>query len=82
VRQRIDHTSLEDIGTQLLDDIVSKDPRATQGIGGDNMTFLLVDLRTKSRNKHSLPVNHNSMDDDHTHNQDIGTNNDLQDITP
>jgi len=51
VRQRIDNTPLSDIGVELLDKIVSKDPRATQGIGGDNMTFLIVDLKSKKRSK-------------------------------
>jgi len=33
----------------MLDDIVSKDPKASQGIGGDNMTVLIVDLLPKTR---------------------------------
>ena len=31
---------------EMLDDIVSADPRASQGIGGDNMTIMIVDLLT------------------------------------
>ena len=33
----------------MLDEIVSKDPRETQGIGGDNMTVMVVDLMPQSR---------------------------------
>lgn len=72
VRQRIDHTSLTDIGTQLLDDIVSKDPRATQGIGGDNMTFLLVDLKSASRSlRANKSTDDNAMEDKPTHDQNV-----------
>jgi len=41
--------SLTDIGAQLLDDILSTDPRVTQGIGGDNMTVMIVDLQPHKR---------------------------------
>lgn len=33
----------------MLDTIVSVDPKATQGIGGDNMTVLIVDLLPHTR---------------------------------
>merc|ERR1711862_321139 len=49
VRQRIETTPLADIGAEMLDRIVSKDPRVTQGIGGDNMTCLIVDLKSTNR---------------------------------
>lgn len=49
VASRIDTMSLVDIGKKLLDDIISVDPRATQGIGGDNMTIMIVDLQPHSR---------------------------------
>jgi protein phosphatase/protein phosphatase 2C family protein 2/3 len=37
------------IGVKMLDDIISDDPRATQGIGGDNMTIMIIDLQPESR---------------------------------
>lgn len=49
VRERINSKSPEEIGAEMLDDIVSVDPKATQGIGGDNMTVLIVDLLAKTR---------------------------------
>ncbi len=33
----------------MLDDIISEDPRVTQGIGGDNMTIMIIDLRPATR---------------------------------
>jgi serine/threonine protein phosphatase PrpC len=49
VRERIDTKSLTEIGIELLDFIISEDPRATQGIGGDNMTLMIIDLQPNSR---------------------------------
>jgi serine/threonine protein phosphatase PrpC len=49
VRARIDSKPLIEIGAEMLDDIISEDPRATQGIGGDNMTIMIVDLKPRSR---------------------------------
>jgi len=49
VHDRIDSSTPRDIGVEMLDDIVSKDPKASQGIGGDNMTVLIVDLLPKTR---------------------------------
>jgi serine/threonine protein phosphatase PrpC len=49
VRDRIDTKSPVEIGTEMLDDIVSEDPRASQGIGGDNMTVMIIDLLPESR---------------------------------
>ena len=51
MRQRIDNTPLSDIGAELRDVIVGKDNKAPQGAGGDNMTFLIVDLNSKKRTK-------------------------------
>lgn len=34
----------------MLEEIISVDPRETQGIGGDNMTVMIVDLQPKKRN--------------------------------
>jgi serine/threonine protein phosphatase PrpC len=54
VRSRIDVLSPTEIGTALLDHILSDDPRVTQGIGGDNMTVMIIDLqpgRRARRNK-------------------------------
>jgi hypothetical protein len=33
----------------MLDDIISEDPRVTQGIGGDNMTIMIIDLQPSTR---------------------------------
>jgi len=49
VRDRIDTQTPIEIGTDMLDQIVSTDPRETQGIGGDNMTVMIVDLLPKTR---------------------------------
>ncbi|KAG7359177.1 protein phosphatase 2C [Nitzschia inconspicua] len=49
VRERIDDKSPTEIGKEMLDDIISVDPRVTQGIGGDNMTVMIVDLRPSDR---------------------------------
>eukprot|EP00547_Thalassionema_nitzschioides_P007975 CAMPEP_0194201348 /NCGR_PEP_ID=MMETSP0156-20130528/1632_1 /TAXON_ID=33649 /ORGANISM="Thalassionema nitzschioides, Strain L26-B" /LENGTH=481 /DNA_ID=CAMNT_0038926517 /DNA_START=179 /DNA_END=1622 /DNA_ORIENTATION=+ len=45
VRDRIDTKTTIEIGTEMLDEIISDDPRATQGIGGDNMTVMIIDLQ-------------------------------------
>jgi hypothetical protein len=37
------------IGIQMLDEIISDDPRVTQGIGGDNMTIMVIDLQPEKR---------------------------------
>lgn len=49
VRARIDSMKPTDIGEQMLNDIISEDPRATQGIGGDNMTIMIIDLKPLTR---------------------------------
>ena len=49
VRARIAQKSPTDIGAEMLDEIISVDPRVTQGIGGDNMTVMIVDLQPQSR---------------------------------
>ena len=49
VYDRINVKSPHEIGTEMLDEIVSADPRASQGIGGDNMTVMIVDLLPHSR---------------------------------
>jgi len=49
VRDRIDTMTPIEIGTEMLDQIVSIDPRETQGIGGDNMTVMIVDLQPMKR---------------------------------
>ena len=33
----------------MLNDIISEDPRVTQGIGGDNMTIMIIDLQPSTR---------------------------------
>lgn len=49
VRERIDTKEPNDICEEMLNAILSDDPRATQGIGGDNMTIMIVDLQPSSR---------------------------------
>jgi serine/threonine protein phosphatase PrpC len=56
VRNRIDEKSPAAIGKEMLDEIISDDPRATQGIGGDNMTVMIIDLRPSSRSWRRDPV--------------------------
>ena len=55
VRDRIDTKKTTEIGIEMLDEIISDDPRVTQGIGGDNMTVLIVDLRPSTRTGRSSP---------------------------
>jgi len=62
VRERIDTKEPREIGEEMLDDIISDDPKATQGIGGDNMTIMIVDLLPASRSynrKRNPDVNNN-----------------------
>jgi len=49
VLDRIDTRTPKEIGIEMLDEIISVDPRATSGIGGDNMTVMVVDLRPETR---------------------------------
>ena len=49
VRDRINDKTPVEIGREMLDEIISDDPRASQGIGGDNMTVMIIDLQPKSR---------------------------------
>lgn len=58
VMNRIDSKSPTEIGAEMLDQIISDDPRVTQGIGGDNMTIMIVDLKaaTRSRKKVSPSI--------------------------
>jgi serine/threonine protein phosphatase PrpC len=49
VMERIQTKTPVEIGTEMLDTIISDDPRITQGIGGDNMTIMIIDLQTSKR---------------------------------
>jgi serine/threonine protein phosphatase PrpC len=49
VYTRINDYTPTEIGTMMLNSIISKDPRASQGIGGDNMTILIIDLQSSKR---------------------------------
>lgn len=49
VRERINVKPPTDIIREMLDSIISDDPRASQGIGGDNMTALIIDLQASKR---------------------------------
>lgn len=53
VLDRIDTKTPSEIGTEMLDQIISVDPRVTQGIGGDNMTVMIVDLQPHKRSYHN-----------------------------
>jgi serine/threonine protein phosphatase PrpC len=55
VRTRIDSLSPAEIGVEMLNEILSADPRVTQGIGGDNMTIMIVDLQPHGRSYRSNP---------------------------
>ena len=52
VRERIDTMLPVEIGTEMLDQIISEDPRVTQGIGGDNQTVMIIDLQPTTRSCH------------------------------
>jgi serine/threonine protein phosphatase PrpC len=54
VRARIDAMSPTEIGKAMLDHIISEDPRVTQGIGGDNMTIMIIDLQPNSRTRNNV----------------------------
>jgi serine/threonine protein phosphatase PrpC len=56
VHDRIDTKSPTEIGQEMLDAIVSEDPRVTQGIGGDNMTIMIIDLQPSTRKWRSEPA--------------------------
>jgi len=45
VKERIATVSLDKIAEEIFDHCVSEDPKMTQGIGGDNMTALIVAFR-------------------------------------
>jgi serine/threonine protein phosphatase PrpC len=49
VRERIDTKTPTEIVREMLDQVISKDPKETQGIGGDNMTCIIVDLQPSKR---------------------------------
>jgi serine/threonine protein phosphatase PrpC len=49
VLERINVKSITEIGIEMLDSIISINPQTTQGIGGDNMTILIVDLQPQKR---------------------------------
>jgi len=54
VMNRIDTRSPTEIGAEMLDRIISEDPRVTQGIGGDNMTIMIVDLNAAKRSRKAV----------------------------
>ena len=45
VRERLSTTPLPTIAEQVFDRCISSDIKETQGIGGDNMTIVIVRLR-------------------------------------
>lgn len=57
VRSRLDTcSSLNEICTEMLDEILSIDPRVTSGIGGDNMTLMIIDLQPQKRMYTTLSI--------------------------
>ena len=49
VRERLlEGKSLEEITKDVMKRCIASDPKKTQGIGGDNMTFLVVNLRPQA----------------------------------
>lgn len=63
VMNRIDTKSPTEIGAEMLDQIISDDPRITQGIGGDNMTIMIVDLKHTTRSRQTAPKSTEEKDD-------------------
>ncbi len=50
VRGRLnDGRPLSEVVNQLLDDCIADDPRRTTGIGGDNMTCIIVELNLQHK---------------------------------
>ena len=49
VRERITEKTPTEIGIEMLDTIISDDPKLSQGIGGDNMTIMIIDLQPHTR---------------------------------
>ncbi|GMI29154.1 hypothetical protein TeGR_g12667, partial [Tetraparma gracilis] len=49
VRERIDTMRPQEITEEILSTIISDDPRASQGIGGDNMTIIIIDFKPGER---------------------------------
>ena len=49
VRERIDTKTPVEIGIEMLDEIISEDPQSTQGIGGDSMMIMIIDLQPLQR---------------------------------
>lgn len=62
VRTRIDDYTPTEIGKMMLNSIISTDPRMTQGIGGDNMTILIIDLQPKKRRRYQLPPKEHTLE--------------------
>ena len=49
VRERISTRTPIEIGVEMLDTIISSNPQDTQGLGGDNMTIMVIDLQPRTR---------------------------------
>jgi serine/threonine protein phosphatase PrpC len=64
VATRIHEYTPTEIGNMMLNFIISPDPRQTQGIGGDNMTILIIDLQPKTRRWYQSRSKQNSSDVD------------------
>lgn len=63
VRFRIQDKTPTEIGVEMLDEIISIDPRVTQGIGGDNMTIMIVDLQPQSRSYRKIATQEQQIED-------------------
>ena len=76
VATRIHDYTPTEIGTMMLNFIMSPDPRQTQGIGGDNMTILIIDLQPKSRRWYrSRPIQHSATMSENSSGNSIHSNN-------
>ena len=64
VQRRIDTMRPTEIGVQMLNDIISEDPRATQGIGGDNMTIMVIDFMPHKRSYYQNTKSNDKNDSD------------------
>jgi serine/threonine protein phosphatase PrpC len=76
VSTRIDDYKPTEIGTMMLNYIISPDPRVTQGIGGDNMTILIIDLQPTKRRwyRSSASETSTTMTDNNNINPTSGNN--------
>jgi serine/threonine protein phosphatase PrpC len=80
VATRIDDYKPTEIGNMMLNYIISPDPRVTQGIGGDNMTILIIDLQPTKRRwyRRTIETSSNTMADSNSNNANSGITTSIQ----